>query len=119
MSRMPAKKSLKMLAPRMASPLTRPRYRLMRRPSMDGVVTTSICDLRLVRRCAGGPSTARGRARASRHLGLDLGQLAGRAGEPLEPRGGDDVVVLDPDADVLVPLHGPADLADHRAVLRR
>src|SRR5687767_3441497 len=42
MSRMPAKKSLKMLAPSIASPVTIPRCRLTRFPSTTSVVTVSI-----------------------------------------------------------------------------
>src|SRR4051794_20330231 len=42
MSRIPAKRSRKMFAPIMASPVTMPRYSLMRLPSMFGVVVTII-----------------------------------------------------------------------------
>ena len=43
-----------------------------------------------------------------RHRGLDLADLAGRAAQPLDAGGGDGVVVLDPDADVVVALAPPA-----------
>src|SRR5215217_2445683 len=42
MSRTPANRSRKILAPRIASPLTSPRYWVITRPSRLGVVTTSI-----------------------------------------------------------------------------
>src|SRR6188768_2034339 len=42
MSRMPAKTSMNTLAPRIASPVTRPRYLVMRVPSMFDVVVTSM-----------------------------------------------------------------------------
>src|SRR3954453_17178803 len=42
MSRMPANRSRKMFAPRIASPLTSPRYWVITRPSRLGVVTTSM-----------------------------------------------------------------------------
>src|SRR5688572_15705314 len=45
MSRMPAKKSRKMLAPRIASPMTRPRYSRTRRPSTLVVVVQSIAHI--------------------------------------------------------------------------
>ncbi len=41
-SRMPARKSRNTFAPRMASPLTRPRYFTMRWPSRPGVVVISM-----------------------------------------------------------------------------
>src|SRR5918996_5247960 len=42
MSRMPANTSLNTLAPRIASPVTIPRYSVVARPSTDGVVVTII-----------------------------------------------------------------------------
>src|SRR5687767_7322690 len=42
MSRIPAKTSLKILAPRMASPLTSPKVFVIREPETVGVVTTSM-----------------------------------------------------------------------------
>src|SRR5690606_7835800 len=47
MSRIPAKKSRKMFAPRIASPLTSPRYCAIFRPSIKSVVTTSMTAPRL------------------------------------------------------------------------
>src|SRR5215218_6698852 len=53
------------------------------------------------------------------HRGFDLADLAGRAAQPLDPGGRDDIVVLDPHADILVALDRGPHAGDHRPVLRR
>src|SRR5512134_153940 len=71
---MPAKMSLKMLAPRMASPLTRPRYWRIGWPSTVGVVTMSI---------GGPPLDVEKRGATSSRPHLELG--AASRGDPDPP----------------------------------
>src|SRR5205085_671474 len=53
------------------------------------------------------------------HQRLDFGDLARNEADALETLFRDDVVVLDPDAGVLVLLHHGSHRGDERAVLRR
>src|SRR5688500_16643531 len=71
---------------------------------------------RIIRPC---PSGHRRPVRRARHRRLDLGDLARRARQPLEPAPRDDVVVLDAHADVRVALDHRPDARRHGAVARR